>query len=48
MYHFNEWMIGLNVKPLDNIVFKVDYSEQVRKLDDRKSKFINIGVGYMF
>ena len=48
MYHFNEWMIGLNVKPSDNIVFKVDYSEQVRKLDDRRSKFINFGLGYMF
>ncbi|MGQ9798605.1 MAG: hypothetical protein ACUVRG_04835 [Ignavibacterium sp.] len=48
MYHFNEWLIELNVKPLDNIVFKADYSEQVRKLDDRRSKFINFGVGYMF
>ncbi|WP_337872864.1 porin [Ignavibacterium sp.] len=47
-YHFTEWMIGLDVKPIDNVVFKVDYSEQTRKLDDRKSKFINFGVGYMF
>lgn len=48
LYHFTELMVGLSVKPLDNIVFKVDYSEQKRKLDNRKSKFINLGVGYMF
>lgn len=48
LYHFNEWMIGLSLKPIDNIVFKFDYSEHTRKLDNRKSKFINLGVGYMF
>ncbi len=41
-------MIGLNIKPIEQVVFKIDYSEQTRKLDDRKSKFINFGVGYMF
>lgn len=48
LYHFSEWMIGLNVKPLEQVVFKLDYSERTRKLDDRKSKFINFGMGYMF
>lgn len=48
LYHFTEWMIGLNIKPIEQVVFKIDYSEQTRKLDDRKSKFINFGVGYMF
>lgn len=48
LYHFTEWMIGLSLKPIDNIVFKFDYSEHTRKLDNRKSKFVNLGVGYMF
>lgn len=48
LYHFTEWMIGLDIKPIHQVVFKVDYSEQTRKLDNRKSKFINFGVGYMF
>lgn len=48
LYHFTEWMVGLDIKPIQQVVFKVDYSEQTRKLDDRKSKFINFGVGYMF
>ncbi len=48
LYHFTEWMIGLSFKPIDNIVFKADYSEHNRKSDNRKSKYINLGVGYMF
>ncbi|MFN3694771.1 MAG: porin [Ignavibacterium sp.] len=48
LYHFTEWMVGVSIKPIEQIVFKLDYSEQIRKLDDRKSKFLNLGVGYMF
>jgi len=48
LYHFTEWMIGLSIKPIEQVVFKVDYSEQERKSDNRKSKFINLGVGYLF
>lgn len=48
LFHFSEWMVGIDIKPIDQVVFKIDYSERVRKLDDRKTKFINLGIGYMF
>lgn len=48
LFHFSEWMFGIDIKPIDQVVFKIDYSERIRKLDERKTKFINLGIGYMF
>lgn len=46
--HYTYWMVGLSVKPLDQIVFKADYGVRKRELGDLKTKSFNLGVGYMF
>ncbi len=48
LYHFKEIMLGISVKPIEQIVFKLDFSERTRESDNRKSKYFNIGAGYMF
>lgn len=48
LYHYEQWMIGLSIKPLDQVVFKLDYSNRKRKIDNQKTDLFNIGVGYMF
>jgi len=48
LFHFTKWMFGLSVKPIDRIVFKLDYGERTRELGDSKTKLFNLGVGYMF
>ncbi|MFO7444738.1 MAG: hypothetical protein R6W90_00150 [Ignavibacteriaceae bacterium] len=47
-YHFTQIMFGLSIKPLPQVVFKMDYSERTRELGDVKTKYFNIGAGYMF
>lgn len=47
-YHYTYWMIGLSLKPIDQVVFKIDYGIRKRELNNQKSKLFNIGVGYMF
>jgi hypothetical protein len=47
-YNNNQWMVGLNVLPISEVVFKIDYSEVKIELTDNKTKSVNIGVGYMF
>jgi len=46
--HFTYWMAGLSVKPIDHIVFKLDYGIRKRELGGEKTKLFNLGVGYMF
>ncbi|MEW6195519.1 MAG: hypothetical protein AB1521_10220 [Bacteroidota bacterium] len=46
--HYMYWMVGLSVKPLDQVVFKADYGVRKRELGDLKTKSFNLGVGYMF
>ncbi len=46
--HFTYWMAGLSVKPIDYIVFKLDYGIRKRELGNEKTTLFNIGVGYMF
>ena len=41
-------MVGLTVKPISSVVFKLDYGVQTRELDDSESKAFNLGAGYMF
>jgi len=41
-------MVGINFLPIDQVVFKVDYSEKQAELGTIKSKMFNLGVGYMF
>ena len=48
MYHFSKWMIGINIKPIDSVVFKADYGERKRELGSVTTKLFNLGIGYMF
>lgn len=48
LYHLKQWMIGLSVSPIDEVVFKVDYGVRERVSDNQKTKLFNFGVGYMF
>ncbi|MCF8243339.1 MAG: hypothetical protein K9J16_18335 [Melioribacteraceae bacterium] len=48
VYSYAKWMIGVSFLPLENIVFKMDYSINSRELDDFKTSQFNLGVGYMF
>lgn len=47
-YHNTQWMIGVSIKPLPQVAFKIDYSQNTVELGDAKTDFFNIGVGYMF
>jgi hypothetical protein len=47
-YHNKLWMAGLTYKPIEQVVFKVDYSRNTNELSEGKTDFFNIGVGYMF
>ncbi|MCB0743974.1 MAG: hypothetical protein KDC67_08725 [Ignavibacteriae bacterium] len=44
----SKWMFGLAVKPIDEVVIKVDYSQRTFGGNDEKTDLINAGVGYMF
>jgi len=47
-FAYTQFMFGLNILPLDNIVLKVDFSSKKRKSNDEETKSFNLGVGYMF
>ncbi len=47
-YDISKWMIGLFFNPIDEVVFKADYSENTVDLNDETTKLFNLGVGYMF
>jgi hypothetical protein len=47
-YHVSQWMIGAAVKPIDEVIFKVDYSENEIELNKQMTSYFNFGVGYMF
>lgn len=47
-YHYTQWMLGINFLPIDQVVFKVDYSERCTELGNITAKLFNIGVGYWF
>lgn len=46
--HFTYWMFGASIKPVDHVVFKIDYGVRTRELGNEKTKLFNLGVGYMF
>jgi len=47
-FNKTKWMIGLSIKPVDEVVFKVDYAERKVELSNKKTKLLNFGIGYMF
>lgn len=47
--HYGILTVGASYKPLDKVVFKIDYSSSKTKEDDAKAtSTIALGVGYMF
>lgn len=47
-YHVTQVMAGISFLPIDQVVFKLDYSETMVELGSVKTKLFNLGVGYMF
>lgn len=46
--HYTKWMIGLSVKPINEVVFKIDFGIAKKDLDKSETKLFNLGAGYMF
>lgn len=46
--HYTKWLVGLTIKPIDPIVFKIDFGAKTRELDDERTILLNLGAGYMF
>lgn len=47
-YKVSKWLVGLTVKPLPDVVFKVDFGVQKKGIDKTKTTVFNLGAGYMF
>ena len=47
-YHNKVWMVGISFLPIPQVVLKGDYSENTVQLDSEKTKYFNLGIGYMF
>jgi len=47
-YHNKKWMVGLSVKPIPQVVFKLDYGVRENQLTNSEVKLFNLGAGYMF
>ncbi|MCF7808943.1 MAG: OprO/OprP family phosphate-selective porin [Candidatus Marinimicrobia bacterium] len=46
-HHNSQWMIGLQLKPIPQVVYKLDYGK-FRPENGTESTLFNLGVGYMF
>ncbi len=46
-HHMTEWLVGLQIKPISEIVFKLDYGK-TRPENGSVTTSFNMGVGYMF
>ena len=44
----NQIMVGLKFKPIPEISLGVDYAQNKVRLNNQKTNYLNIGVGYMF
>ncbi|MDZ7723750.1 MAG: porin [candidate division KSB1 bacterium] len=47
-YHYQKWLMGISVKPIDSVVFKLDFAVKTDQLEETDTKLLNLGVGYMF
>jgi len=48
---FEQWEVGMNFWPTDNVVFKIDYRDREHDLagaSGRDFKAIDLGVGFQF
>ena len=48
IYHYQKWLVGLAVFPVQNVVLKVDFGIRKRQSDGQESKLFNLGFGYNF
>lgn len=48
VYGYDQLMVGINIKPLPNVVMKADFSSKKRVSDKDETRSFNLGVGYMF
>ncbi|MGK9476675.1 hypothetical protein [Melioribacter sp. OK-6-Me] len=46
--HNSYWMVGCSVKPIEKVVFKIDYGIRTKELGSQETTLFNLGVGYMF
>lgn len=46
-YHYSTWQVGLQVKPLPQVVYKLDYGQKLPESGSAVT-LLNLGVGYMF
>ncbi|MCC7430913.1 hypothetical protein IT568_08735 [bacterium] len=46
--HYTNWKVGVSVKPIESVVFKVDYGVKKQESTKTKTKQMNLGVGYQF
>jgi hypothetical protein len=44
----SKWLAGITVKPISNVVFKIEYGIGEKGLNKDKTTLFNIGAGYMF
>lgn len=47
-YKVSKWLAGLTIKPIPNVVFKIELGAQEKGLNKEKTNLFNIGAGYMF
>jgi hypothetical protein len=47
-FKVSKWMIGLDIKPIEEIVFKIDYGQSTSGNYNRKLNLLNAGLGYVF
>jgi len=47
-YHYTKWLLGTTAKPIDQIVFKVDYGVKTNEKSDVENTQFNFAAGYMF
>lgn len=47
-FHNQKWLVGLSVKPIDEVVLKFDYGVNKLKFNNVKTTLMNFGIGYMF
>ena len=45
---YRKWMVGFAVKPIPNVVFKMDYGVEQNQLTKSETILFNLGTGYLF
>lgn len=48
MYQSTKWLAGVAVKPVAQVILKVEYGQQTIDMNNVKTKLFNMGVGYWF